>query len=277
MKLKNIIYCLALSAATLIAVSCSNIDEDEREIYVKPAEMAKHVLIEDFTGQRCVNCPAATAIIEQLQEQYGTDNVIAVGIYSGPFGASANGSLLPLTTETGNYYYNTFGVSEQPSALIDRHSVNSNTATWAAEVYNYIQETSPLILDVTNSYDEATRTVSITVEGTAIESVSGKLQVWLIEDNIVSTQYLSDGSFDNNYVHNHVFRTTVNDKDGESFAVAEAGSAMRTYTATLDADWKAEDMSVVAFVFDGTGVLQTVKAAVIDNQSDVDDGEVEDE
>ncbi len=277
MKLKNIIYCVTLSAAALIAVSCSNIDEDERFIYVKPAEVAKHVLIEDFTGQACVNCPAATAIIEQLQEQYGADNIIAVGIYSGPFGATASGRLYPLTTETGNYYYNTFGVSEQPSALIDRHSVNSNTATWAADVYNYIQETSPLIIDVTNTYDEATRTVSITVDGTAIESVSGKLQVWLIEDNIVSPQYLSDGSLDNNYVHNHVFRTTVNDKDGEGFVVSEGGSATYSYTATLDTEWKAEDVSVVAFVYDSTGVLQTVKAAVIDNQEDVDDGEIEEE
>ncbi len=263
MKLKNIIYCIALCTASIVIASCSNIDEDEREIYVKPADVAKRVLIEDFTGQACVNCPAASVIIEQLQEQYGSDNVIAVGIYSGYFGSTVSGRLYPLTTETGNYYYNTFGVSSQPSAMIDRHSVNDNTATWATEVYSYIQETSPLLLDITNVYDESSRTVSISVEGEGTDNVNGKLQVWLIEDGITSWQYQSDGSIDDNYVHNHVFRTTVNDKDGESFAVAEGGSVTRTFSATLDADWNAENVSVVAFVFDDSGVLQTAKAAVI--------------
>ena len=36
-------------------MACSHIDEDERLIYVKPVAASRNVLIEDFTGQRCVN------------------------------------------------------------------------------------------------------------------------------------------------------------------------------------------------------------------------------
>ena len=70
--------------AVLLISACSNIDESERLIYVEPAHVARAVLIEDFTGQRCVNCPNAVAEIERLQEAYGEENVIAVGIHSGP-------------------------------------------------------------------------------------------------------------------------------------------------------------------------------------------------
>ena len=66
-------------ALTGVLVACDNIPEDERLVYVKPAPVARTVLIEDFTGQRCVNCPNATEAIEALIEQYGDTGVIAVG------------------------------------------------------------------------------------------------------------------------------------------------------------------------------------------------------
>lgn len=62
--------------------SCSDLDEQDRFVYIKPADAARKVLIEDFTGQKCVNCPKATDEIHVLQETYGEDNIIAVGIHS---------------------------------------------------------------------------------------------------------------------------------------------------------------------------------------------------
>ena len=60
---------LALLLTALLMVACSHIDEDEQLIYVKPAPVERCVLIEDFTGQRCVNCPNAAEEIEKLIEQ----------------------------------------------------------------------------------------------------------------------------------------------------------------------------------------------------------------
>ena len=65
MKIK--VYITFLLAALFLA-SCSHIDEDERLIYVKPAPVERSVLIEDFTGQMCINCPLATQEIEKLIE-----------------------------------------------------------------------------------------------------------------------------------------------------------------------------------------------------------------
>ncbi len=256
--------------------SCSDIDEGDRFTYfgsVESIDASKHVLIEDFTGQRCVNCPAATDLIRQMQESYGEGNLIAVGIYSGPFGSTVSGRYFPLTTETGNHYYDGLGASTQPIARIDRGAPNDITATWPTEVYECMQKEATMGLAITNAYDEGARTVGISVDATAFSDVDGRLQVWVTEDGIVSRQDLADGSTDNDYVHDHVFRAAVNDIDGEAIHVAGGETETRSFSMALDAEWVAENMSVVAFVFNDDGVLQVTKAPVVQPGSGEGDDE----
>ena len=77
MKIKNLFLGVATAAMAMAAASCSNIDEGDRLIYVKPAEVGRAILIEDFTGQKCINCPTGTEIINSIVETYGEENVIA--------------------------------------------------------------------------------------------------------------------------------------------------------------------------------------------------------
>lgn len=264
MKLNNKIYGkLAICAAALSFTACSNIAEDDRLIYVEPVEVSKRVLIEDFTGQGCVNCPNATLVIEEMQEQYGADNVIAVGIHSGPYAKTMSGLNYPLWTETGDYYYDSWDIEAQPTGVIDRKFVSSTYQSWGAIVRAELQESAPIELDATTEYDAATRTVTVNVNAKGILDVTGKLQVWLTEDNITSVQYMPDGKPNLEYVHNHVFRTAVNGRDGEDFSIKWDEEKTATCTAVLDDGWKAENMSIVAFVYNGDGVQQVVKVPVI--------------
>ena len=274
MKLNNKIYGkLAICAAALSFTACSNIDEDDRFIEVEPVEVAKHVLIEDFTGQRCVNCPNASEMIESLQEQYGAENVIAVGIHSGPFSMTVTNQPFPLWTETGDYYFDSWGIDAQPTGVIDRKTVSSTYQSWGTIVRDALQASAPLELDATTSYDEATRTVTINVNTKGILDVTGKLQVWLTEDNITSIQYMPDGSINTQYVHNHVFRTAVNGRDGEDFSIKWDEEKTSTCTAVLEDGWKAENMSVVAFVYNNSGVQQVVKVPVVNTEDDAQPNE----
>lgn len=265
MKLKNNIYkTFAICAATLSLASCSDIAEDDRLIYVEPIQVSKHVLIEDFTGQGCVHCPDATVAIEALQEQYGADNVIAVGIHSGPFSKNKNGQPYPLWTETGDYYYDSWNIESQPTGVIDRQTVSSTYQSWGTIVRDALQGTAPIKLDATTSYDEATRTATINVQAKGVEQdITGKLQVWLTEDSIINIQTMGDGHINPNYVHNHVFRTAVNGRDGEDISIHWDEEKTVTYSAVLDEAWKAENMSVVAFVYNNNGVQQVIKVPVI--------------
>lgn len=270
MKLKNIIYSVSLCAAALIPVACDDVAEGDRFIYVEPAEVAKRVLLEDFTGQRCINCPEASELIERLQEEYGADNVIAVGIYGGINGTSWNGTPFPLYTEAGGWYYDYWGVANraQPFGMVDRQGF-IGTSAWPEAVYNNIQKQAEVMLEAECAYNEASRNVEITVAADGVANIDGSLQVWLVEDSVVSLQFLSGISQpDMDYVHNHVFRATVNGQMGDDISVVQGERVEREFTYEISQDWKPEDMSVVAFIYNDTGVLQTVKAKLIPAQGD---------
>lgn len=278
MELKKLIYNVSLGAVGLMFAACSDVAEDDRFIFVEPAEVAKRVLIEDLTGQRCINCPNGAAVIEQIMEDYGEDNIIAVGLYGGAMGYLPNGGpAMPLTCDESQWYYTNWGVADkpQPMARIDRGSFNSDYNTWATAVRERIQQKTPVLLDASCNYDEVSHSVEIKVTADGLQNVSGKLQVWLTEDSIISPQMLPGNISDTKYVHNHVFRATVNAPEGEDISIAEGENATRTFTYAVKDDWKPENMSVVTFIFDNSGVLQAAKAPLIAKAGDAETGDGE--
>lgn len=130
--------------------SCSDLDEQDRFVYIKPADAARKVLIEDFTGQKCVNCPKATDEIHVLQETYGEDNIIAVGIHSGPLGFAGNKKFVGLLTDLGNTYYYHWGLDHQPVGLVNREAPSDYTA-WQGQVMRLIAQKAPVSLAISNA------------------------------------------------------------------------------------------------------------------------------
>lgn len=253
-------------------MGCSHINDDERLIRVTEeaapeptgdetvSGTTKNVLIEDFTGQRCSNCPNGTKIIEQLQEQYG-DQVIAVSIHSGPFGKTATGNLLPLTTETGCEYYDRWGVESQPGAKIDRSgNVLYNVQEWVNAVQNNLGFLSEVKMEVETRLKD--NTIDIMLKEEAYGPFNGKLQVWVLEDCIVGAQIMPDGSTNREYVHNHVFRTAVNGTWGEDFSIDKGESKGQQLSQTINAAWNTDRLSIVAFIYNDNGVEQAVKGKV---------------
>ena len=251
--------------------ACSHIDEDEQLIEMtdntptvpeeeQPSAAPRNVLIEDFTGQRCSNCPNGTLVIEDLQQTY-EGRVIVVGLYSGPFGKTAAGALLPLTTETGCTYYDNWQVESQPGARIGRSgNVLYKTQDWVKAVQTQLGYLSEIEMaaEATVNGDA----IDITVKEKAFGPVDGKLQVWLLEDGITAAQIMPDGSANRNYVHNHVFRTAVNGTWGDDFSIAADEEKTQTFSQPIDATWNTANLSVVAFVYNDDGVEQVVKEKV---------------
>ena len=128
--MRKIIY-TALVAFGLIA--CDNIAEEDRLIYEPLPEVNRSVLIEDFTGQRCVNCPTAADEIQKLQKEYGKDAIIAVGIHGGPMAVYPNPErgIIGLATETGDNYNDYWKVEQWPMGMVNRGAVCAYTE-WKA-------------------------------------------------------------------------------------------------------------------------------------------------
>lgn len=248
-----------ISSICLLLVGCDHISEDERLIYEKPEPAQRIVLLEDFTGQRCTNCPKATDIIEQLQEIYD-DALVAVGIHGGPLAFAGNAKVVGLKTDTGDEYYNQWKLEYQPVGLVNRQGP-VNYSEWADAVKKELAKPAPLRLSGTASTEDEAITIQLEAEGTD-GTVTGKLQVWLLEDGIKTIQLMPDGTANQEYIHNHVFRTAVNGTWGEDFIIGEGATEQRTMTQALDPNWNPEKLSIVVFVYNDSGVQQAVKFKV---------------
>lgn len=275
MKLKNIFLGVATAAMAMAAASCSNIDEGDRFINVKPAEVGRAVLIEDLTGQRCINCPTGTDIINGIIQTYGEDNVIAVGIHSGPLGFTGNSKRVGLMTDTGDEYYTYWANGTnlgQPSAIFNRKKGPSdNLNNWAAEVGLIISEKANLSIDITNAYDAKKRELTTKVGAFGVNgTVNGKLQVWIVEDGIKAMQMMPDGSANQEYIHNHVFRAAVNGTWGEEVTVKEGETTSKDYSYVLPETWNADNISVVAFVYNGKGVENVAKKHIVEHEEETE-------
>lgn len=275
MKLKNIIYTVALALSIVYVSSCSNIDEDERLIYVKPAQVNRAVLIEDFTGQKCINCPYAALEIEKIVEHYGEENVIAVGIHCGlGMKDTPTANYQGLMTDVGNEYYAFWGKPGQPAGVVNRSTAQTTDySTWSNQVRTEIEKIAPLSLKVNNSYNKENRTLDVEVNAMGTDgNTDGKLQVWLVEDNIISLQDmpkdLYSGGRKYDYVHNHVFRANLTSELwGDAVTIKEGETTSKVYSYVLPEKWNADNVSVVAFVTgtDNRNVKQVVKKSIINN------------
>ena len=245
---------------TLLMGACSNIDESERLVYVEPAHVARAVLIEDFTGQRCVNCPNAATEIERLQEAYGEENVIAVGIHSGPLALFPTDKVKGLRTEWGDTYYDYWNVEAEPSGLVDRRGGVMMLNQWAAQVYSELQLSAPVQLSL--QCQPQSGSVSIQVTAKVFSDFRGKLQLWLTEDGIVAPQMMPDGTVDAGYVHHHVLRAPVNGTWGDDVDWKAGEEKDLSYTINLEEEWTDDGLSVVAFVYNDAGVQQVTKLKI---------------
>ena len=275
MKIKNLFLGVATAAMAMAAASCSNIDEGDRLIYVKPAEVGRAVLIEDLTGQRCSNCPTGTEIINGIVDTYGEDNVIAVGIHSGPLGFAGNSKTVGLMTDTGNEYYTRWDKENkmgQPWVIFNRKtSPDSHYNNWAAMVGTIISEKANLSVKIANAYDAATRTLTTTVGADGVNgTVNGKLQVWIVEDGVPALQMMPDGKSNKEYIHNHVFRAAVNGTWGEDVTVKEGETTTKQYQYKLPETWNADNIAVVAFVYNDGGVENVAKKHLVEHEGETE-------
>lgn len=247
----------------VLLAACSHIDDDERLIYVKPAAVNRAVLIEDFTGQLCLNCPNATDVIDSLISAYGDSAVIAVGIHSGPLSFTGNKKYpVGLRTDIGNEYYSYWGIDHQPQGMVNRQGTSEYT-DWQALVYAAIQQQASLKLLAQAAYDEANGTLDINLQAIGTDGdTDGYLQVWLTEDSIEAVQIMPDGSYEAQYIHNHVFRDAVNGTWGEAATITEGDTTRFAYSYAVDEEWVVGHLAVVAFLYNGEGVQQVVKQAV---------------
>ena len=263
--------------ATLTA--CETVDEADRWTEPTPIEMKKNVLVEDFTGQNCVNCPGAASLLHDLSASSMGEHIVAVSIHGGALAMGVDKSPLGLATEIGEDYNTHFGVQAWPSGMIDRTNgsgVIGKTAdvpSWTAGIVGQLGKELLVDLTANTTFNAETRQlhVDVTAEATEGHSVTAdmKLTVWLTESGIEGFQKYSDHN-DTKYIHNHVLRAALSDPYGDTMTI-ESNRTTVSYSYAIPATYgrnkwavNPEKMAVVAFVTDKNGeVLQVIDVPVV--------------
>lgn len=251
----------------LVFSSCDKIDDPFEKKDVQPTDTSgqvtgytRYILVEEFTGHTCTNCPDGAREILRLDSLYGA-KLIPVSIHAGAFSSPHNppdtSYLTDFRTPEGNTYNSTFIVFLYPSAMISRKDDGSGgglvmgKGSWENAISNLADDTASVAITTTNTYLDAQRqlTSKIKVKWLSDDTGTYKLQVYLIEDHI--TDWQLDGGFNNpNYDHRHVFRKSLNGTWGTDIPSSAANdTASFEYTLQLNSNWNADNCEVVSFIY----------------------------
>ena len=144
--------------------------------------------------------------------------------------------------------------------MVNRHGA-VNYTDWTTTVRDEIVKPSPIELSLTASINGNNINIT-TYEMAKSSDLSGKLQVWVIEDGITTFQFMPDGSTNKDYKHHNVFRTSVNGTWGNEITLSMGEEREQTMIQPINNDWNRNNLSIVAFYYDESGVLQATKTKV---------------
>ncbi|MBI1183922.1 Omp28-related outer membrane protein [bacterium] len=246
----------------------------------KAAPQDKGVLITEFTGSSCTNCPSAAAIVKDLKTQYPTQ-VVGIGVHAGAatfVNPNKEHSHYDFRTQDGNSIASMLGgVLSLPAGAVDmvkyedQSSVIMTKNFFQPKTQSRVSVTNPLVIDVPVMRIDAD-TLIFLVRVLYKEDVADDknyLSVYITENGIIDFQEsLTEIILD--YEHEHVFRKAVTSYSGDLMELPagvtsyDAGRVFqRRFVVPIKHDtpgeqfktgWNYQNLNVVAVVHRKTDV-----------------------
>lgn len=262
------IFNFILLIGSLALWGCDNFDEDEYKTF-QSSELTESteitafqnhqvVLLEDYTGWGCVNCPAAAAKINELQAKYG-NKLIAMGVHAGTFAKPGkSNNFQDFRTIYGEKWNTLFGITSYPSGLINRLSFGSSKIVGKDDWDSKINETlnyTDYKMNINLGAEKKDSYILVSAQYQILKDINNSLSanVLVIEDGIKGVQLNSDAAYGNvpkitDYVFNHVLRTNgqIDLSLGENFSANDA--LTKNYKINIDSSWNLAKCKVVVFV-----------------------------
>lgn len=239
-------------------------------------QQERNVLIEEFTGVQCVNCPDGSKAIEELIAQYG-DRIVVTSLHAGFFSDPFPESRFDLRTNVGDALLDFLGSPlGYPAAIVNRKNFNNSPrlhlgrSSWAGAIATDLAEEPEIKIGLESTFDAASREAVLNISllfDVAQESPT-RLSVFITEDVVVDYQETPSG-VQSDYVHNHVLRHSLTGFTGDLIQEdTGAGSFFcKQLKTTLPQAWKIEDCKFVVFVHQGGDqrIILQANAIKIDN------------
>lgn len=249
-------YILVLASVAALS-SC---DDRVPILYDAPSKLGdQKLIIEEFTGVQCVNCPQGSDEIASFVAAY-PGKVIPVSLHAGYFATPVPGkSTQDFRTADADFLYDYIGPAPfYPSAVFNRKVFTNsdlvyNQPSWAGIVQKVLESNSKYGLSLQTSFNETNRELTVTISGIAKEDINDNIlaHVMITESNIVEWQkYPNAQGFIPDYVHKHVLRGIVSNFTGDKVATNPTAKQefSKTYKYTVPDNWVAENCEVVGFI-----------------------------
>lgn len=213
MKLKKILA--ALLFVPFVFASCENYDEDERLKLIEGGETTDStpitkeqseltLLLEDFTGWNCPNCPQGTAILNTIKDTYG-EKVVITAIHQGPFAEPKGDITLDLRTEYGDELGKV--MTSWPSLWINRDVIPSGRGDWETAVADYFATATHYLNISLGSKIDANGNVVVSTEIEALADISSNLVITLyMTESDIEGKQKDNGTIIEGYLFQHVLR-----------------------------------------------------------------------
>lgn len=228
------------------------------QIGVSTTAYNRNVVVEEFTTEKCGNCPSAAAKLHTALKTADLTRTFAVCHHS----AYGTDWLTQPCDEDLTTLFNDAGYTYAPAMMFNRQPIfDSQYASGekdnvvlpgsAAEITSYINaqlaELSNVGLTINAEPNADTTQVTLTVSGTcnnAYDKTKGLLTVYMTEDSIKAKNQSGGGK---NYYQMHVIRY-YNSSWGDAIEWKDDNTFTKTYTININKAYVKNQLKFVAFV-----------------------------
>ncbi len=293
MKQKNINWLFAAVILVFAWSACDKVDEpmvlvNEQNINLDldlPFDSVvvnqKQVLLEDFTGHKCVNCPEAAINAHNLAEEKD-HRLIIYSIHAGYYAEpdETGHYTTDFRCATGDEIFNSYLITGWPAGTVNRVEFDGNEilggGDWEDAVNSELDKENVIDMTLKKYYNQEKNEVTILVSSTFLQQLDGhfSLVVLVVEDHILSWQKNNEPSIGptpdwENYEQRNIIRDAISNTFGSFFTADGTIVSGETYETpfsyTLNDDWVAENCNIISYIIhEETGeILQTAEIAVV--------------
>ena len=267
----------------------SDYENNDWPIFSENTNTNRNVLIEDFTGHKCVFCPAAADLAHALHEA-DPSRVYIASIHAGPDGIGDFQSVSPPDypldftnpegVEIGLYFgENDGGFPGNPRGTVNRFNngtIFQSPTQWTSMVNDQLSSNNLKVnIQSELNYYEETKGAFLHVELDPVDANVAEnlgITVYLLEDSLVGDQKMSDNSHNSNYIHRDIHRGNLNasafgrpvsseDLNGEKYYINYSFIVPNQ----LDGQYNASNMHLLIYAFNTETweIYQVIKQKIV--------------
>jgi hypothetical protein len=229
----------------------------------------RKILLEEYTGFKCGNCPRAADKIKDMLNNGYADKIAVISVHAGTTAVPDNSGTefrTDFRTPEGDILNTAFSIPFYPSGLINRteNGRKFSDGQWKNIIDTIAAKAPEAHIGMKTTWNEADSSVSIKMGIKYLQAGNDKerLAIYMVEDSVIDWQLdayhtgVPNGGHIEDYVHRHVLRTSV---DGGAWGrylqqgvpIAVGSTFFKNFSYSFKGKkYHPKHCEIIAFVYD---------------------------